>query len=237
MGAGGRWQDITHFISIRVHRQIKESRNLQIDRRPHILGDKIPVADKERRGKPRIFCIYMYAFAHCALIIIQLALQRRSSHHVPLPWHVWFKLNEDRNPSKPWENWAGMKVREVSLQTLPPLVTILSFYLYVLHNRLAKEAPCISSSPVCPLSLREHILDYLKFHFTFLSSLLHLQILLQWRNNFKFTTNNIGKRKRKKLKKNDEVMAESLLNLKETDIQVQEAQKAPTQRNWHKDIS
>lgn len=35
----------------------------------------------------------------------------------------------------------------------------------------------------------------------------------------------------------DEVMAESLLNLKETYIQVQEAQRAPTQRNGHQDIS
>ena len=40
-----------------VHRQTKESRNLQKDRKPHILGDK--VTDKERWGNAEISCIWM----------------------------------------------------------------------------------------------------------------------------------------------------------------------------------
>ena len=45
----GQDQMARNYISCkaRVHRQTKESRNLQTDRKPHILGDNAPVADKE----------------------------------------------------------------------------------------------------------------------------------------------------------------------------------------------
>ena len=49
----GQDQMARNYISCkaRVHRQTKESGNHQTDRKPHILGDNAPVADKEGRGR------------------------------------------------------------------------------------------------------------------------------------------------------------------------------------------
>ena len=39
MAVGARWQEIPRLGNSGVHRQTKESRSLQTDRKPHILGD------------------------------------------------------------------------------------------------------------------------------------------------------------------------------------------------------
>ena len=50
-----------------------------------------------------------------------------------MSWHLWSKLNEDRNPSSPWKNGAGMKIREADPQTSSS-VTIPSLYLFLRTN-------------------------------------------------------------------------------------------------------
>ena len=71
-----------------------------------------------------------------------------------MSWHFWSKLNGDRNPSSPWKNGAGMKIREADPQTSSS-VNIPSLYLFVPQNQLAQEAQGTNSSPVCLISLWE----------------------------------------------------------------------------------
>ena len=66
-GPGGRNSHILQVVWIgRVHRQTKKSRNFQTDRKPHILGDNVLVADKERWGKVGI------SYVQCNLLFIIL---------------------------------------------------------------------------------------------------------------------------------------------------------------------
>ena len=79
-GPGGRKSHILQVVRIgRVHRQTKKSRNFQTDRKPHILGDNVQVADKERWGKVGI------SFVQCNLLFITLLRVKESeseSHSV-----------------------------------------------------------------------------------------------------------------------------------------------------------
>ena len=127
-------------------------------------------AGKERWGKAGISCIQMQAGAHYALIIVKLDLQIRSTHHAPTPWHFWSKLSKDKSSSSPWEDGAGMKIREYDPQTPPSPVNILPLHLYAPHNRLAKETQGRSSSPVCLFShWEQHVLYLNKFSLYFLN--------------------------------------------------------------------
>ena len=75
-----------------------------------------------------------------------------------MPWHFWSKLNKDKNPSSPWEDGLGVKIREDDPQIPPSPVNIPPLHLYAPHDKLAKESQGSSSSPVCLLSLWELIL-------------------------------------------------------------------------------
>ena len=103
-----------------------------------------------------------------------------------MPWHFRFKPNKDKNPSSSSENAVEMKIREYDPQTPPSPVNIPSLILYAPHNLLVKETQGCHSSPVCPLSLWEHIFYYINVCFTFLTSLFCSWILLWWRKNLKF---------------------------------------------------
>ena len=83
MGSGARWEDTTHLISRGLWTD-KESRSLQTNRKPHILGDKVPSSRQRKVRKARDLLLLMQHFACCALITIRLALQIRSTHHVPI---------------------------------------------------------------------------------------------------------------------------------------------------------
>ena len=63
------------------------------------------------------------------------------------------ELNGDRDPSSPWKNRAGMKIREADPQTSSSSVNIPSLYLFAPQNQLAKEAQGTSCLPVCLISL------------------------------------------------------------------------------------
>ena len=49
------------------------------------------------------------------------------------------KLNKDKNPSSPWEDGAGMKIKDYNPQTPPSPVNIPPLHLYGPHKQLAKE--------------------------------------------------------------------------------------------------
>ena len=62
-GPGGRKSHILQVVRIgRVHRQTKKSRNFQTDRKPHILGNNVQVADKERWGKSNVTCCLLHSW-------------------------------------------------------------------------------------------------------------------------------------------------------------------------------
>lgn len=73
---GGPWAD--------------EIRNLQIDRKPNILG-VLSVLEAEKSGKRH------KSSASELLVTLQLALQKRSSHHEPTPPRTLPELNKDEN--------------------------------------------------------------------------------------------------------------------------------------------
>ena len=51
MGVGARWQKPASCKQWVIHSQEKESRNLQTDRKPHILGDKYLNSRQAKVGK------------------------------------------------------------------------------------------------------------------------------------------------------------------------------------------
>ena len=51
MGVGAKWQKPASCKQWVIHRQTKESRNLQTDRKPHILGDKDLNSRQTKVGK------------------------------------------------------------------------------------------------------------------------------------------------------------------------------------------
>ena len=92
----------------------KKSRNPQTGRKPHILGCKASI-EKKKEGKG-----HESSESECNLVLITPSLQqncnkisyaRRGTHHAPMPWHRWSKLNKDKNPSSLWEGGVGIKIK------------------------------------------------------------------------------------------------------------------------------
>ena len=83
-GHGARWQKIPHRTNSGVHGQ-RKSRNLQNDRKPHILGWQMPWNQTKKGGKDgNLQRLNVTCCSLCPLynkIIRNFAMQIRSTHH------------------------------------------------------------------------------------------------------------------------------------------------------------
>ena len=101
---------------------------------------------------------WMSPVAYYALITIKLTLQLRSTHHAPMQWHFWSKLNKDRNPSTLWKMELGWKSRNKTSKLLLPQWRVRPFICMPLMTSLPKKprgsAPHLSAcSPSESVSL------------------------------------------------------------------------------------
>ena len=147
--------------------------------------------EAEKKGEERWDPLesWVYPVAHYALITVNLALQLRSTHQTLTPWYFWSKLNEDENLPSPWDEGAGMKIREYKLPSPPSLGNIPPLHLYTSHNQLPKEAWSSCSSPLPPARPLTAYPCLNKFSLYFLYLPACLQILLHRGKNLKFTRN------------------------------------------------
>ena len=81
---------------------------------------------------------------------IKWAIQIRSIHHAPMPWHSQPKLNRDKKPFSLWEVGSGMKIREYNLQAPPSQwIFCLCNWMSIIMSVPKKQGSC--SSPCPPL--------------------------------------------------------------------------------------
>ena len=147
--------------------------------------------EAEKKGEERWDPLdsWVYPVAHYALITVNLPLQLRSTHQALTPWYFWSKLNEDENLSSPWDDGAGMKIREYNPPSPPSPGNIPPLHLYTSHDQLAKEAWSSCSSPLLPARPLTPYPCLNKFSLYFLNLPACLQILLHRGKNLKFTRN------------------------------------------------
>ena len=176
-----------YSVTARVHGQTRKSRNLQTDRKPCILGDNFPGSRKERWGK--VGSSWVMSVSCCSLCSHYSKFSLAAKKYPSGTDAFWSKLNEDENLSSPWDDGAGMKMREYNLPSPPSPGNIPPLHLYTSHNRLAKEAWSSCSSPLLPARPLTLYPCLNKFSFYFLNLPAFLQILLHRGKNLKFTRN------------------------------------------------
>ena len=86
---------------------------------------------------------------HSVLIVIKLALQIRSSHHVPKPWYFWRNLKKDKNPSSPQKMKLEWKSGNIAPKTPPapvniPLLHCMPLITSIPSGSDGKESTCNS---------------------------------------------------------------------------------------------
>ena len=148
--------------------------------------------EAEKKGEERWDPLesWVHPVAHYALIVVNLALQLRSTGQALRPWYFWSKLNEDGNLPSPWDDGAGMKIRECKPPSPPSPGNIPPLHLYTSHNRPAREAWSSCSSPLLsPRPLTAYpCLNQFSLYFLNLPAC--LRIFLHRDKNLKFTGNN-----------------------------------------------
>ena len=98
----------------------KKSKNLQTDRKPHILGDKGPECRPRKVGKdgnlwcPSITCCSL--FSHYNKISLSDKKYPSGTDTMTVP----SRLNKNKKSSFPWEGEVGMKIRKYYLKPHPP---------------------------------------------------------------------------------------------------------------------
>ena len=104
---------------------------------------RVWVADKESWGRRES------PVSNCNLLLIVLSLDKISLTDKKYSRcsdgrHFWSKLNGDRNPSSPWSNGAGMKIRKVDPQTPPSPVNIPALHLLLFSRSVMSQSlwPC-----------------------------------------------------------------------------------------------
>ena len=104
-----------------------------------------------KKGRKRQeFLVAKYnLYVHYALIIIKLALQIKSSHHAPMPWHFRSRSNKTKILPPLRQVELGWKSVKTNPKTLPP-EWIVHFFISVLHiTSLPEKHGSHSAEPAC----------------------------------------------------------------------------------------
>ena len=95
-------------------------------------------------GEPPVSgCNLLLICCHCNKLVLQV----RSTHHTSMLWHLWSKLNKDRNPSSPQTEGAGMKIREYDPKPLLPWWIFHPFICTPLITSLPKKPRVAAPHP------------------------------------------------------------------------------------------
>ena len=139
-GVWARWQETTQLVNSRGPWAEKKSRTSRLQESTRLGGEKCPGGRQRKVGKGENLQHLNVDFCSYVIITIYLALQIRSTHHAPRPWHFESKQNKDKNPFSPLEGGNGMKIRDYdpppnspSPMNIPPL------HLYFPHKWLSKK--------------------------------------------------------------------------------------------------
>lgn len=137
------------MLTVGVHRQTKQSRNLQPHSKLQVLGDK-GLGSRQRKvgkgGNPLLKHVNFCSL--CSHYNTKLAIQVRNTHHASTPRHLESKLNKDKNPFSPQETGAGNTIPKALLpqRILQPFICMSLITGF-------PETQGSSSSPVYLLSL------------------------------------------------------------------------------------
>ena len=142
-----RWQEIIHLVNS-GDPWAKKSRNLQIYRKLHSLGDTCPGGRQRKVGKAGNLLHRNVTCCSLCSHYKNISLEDKTYASWTYAVSLWTKLNKDKNPSLPWEAGAGMKIKEYNPQTPPSPVNILPLHLYALHNQeIVEDRSLVCYSP------------------------------------------------------------------------------------------